>query len=313
MPTSPWESDYTNKHVDLQQLRTERSTSAPPLFFGAEDTVEGDSFIGSRMARGDDFDRLFDDRGGSARSLFLDAEAAKGRGRSTMDRSLSGLSPDFSSRGGSLDQFYIGESITRSRSAAPSFDGGMTLGPPPGLENRQTPLASNLSRDSYLDRDQSRLFHLGQRRPASTGVIGSESLGLGSTNGGAVRPAAKTLMDLIQEDFPPELNLGSFQSDYPRETYMERTRPSSPMPPQLRLQPTTPSEGAMGSSRNDDLSRSFDRFRISQMNEYGNMVSLFGQFDAVIARGTLEKAKLNLYRYDPNYRIRTDLFHSINQ
>ena len=175
-------------------------------------------------------------------SIFLDQKAPPGFASndfiSSTQNSYDPLSssiqrhfPDSSSGGGgggltgSFDRQTIGENLIRSRSAAPSFDGGFSMEPPPGLSRRETPLASNRSttstigNDSYLESsmDRSHILQLGQRRPASTGVIGGNqsssssavlhSLGLGGSGGGgsgAVRPAAKTLMDLIQEDFPPE-------------------------------------------------------------------------------------------------------------
>jgi hypothetical protein len=89
--------------------------------------------------------------------------------------------------------------------------------------------------------DRSHILQLGQRRPASTGVIGGiqssssavlHSLGLGGN--GAVRPAAKTLMDLIQEDFPPESPLDAgdlYGTDFQRDQAfaMERPRTTSPL------------------------------------------------------------------------------------
>ncbi|KAL3920220.1 MAG: hypothetical protein SGILL_003371, partial [Bacillariaceae sp.] len=155
----------------------------------------------------------------------------------------------------SLDRRAMGE--IRSHSAAPTFDGGLSMGPPPGLARRETPLVSNRSnarhnhiigggaKDSYLEpsMNRSHILQLGQRRPASTGVIGGsqtsssavlDSLGLGS-RGGAVRPAAKTLMDLIQEDFPPELSIETagdlYGNDFPRESAygIERPRTTSPL------------------------------------------------------------------------------------
>jgi hypothetical protein len=235
------------------------------------------------MVRNDDLNGFFESRdGGTARSLFLDSEARNGRSSvpASMDQALSGLSPDFGSRVGSLDQHSIGENIIRSRSAAPSLDGGLSLGPPPGLENSQSPLASHTSRDSYLDSDPSHLFHLGQRRPASTGMMGASqnssssvlrSLGLGSVNGGAVRPAAKTLMDLIQEDFPPE----SPVDDHPRggDTYLERPRTTPPMSQQTRGQLYAHAGDAFVNNGRDGLAEPSDRFQTSQWNPYGSRVS----------------------------------------
>jgi hypothetical protein len=248
------------------------------------------AYPGAGMVRNDDLNGLFESRnGGSARSLFLDYEATKGRSSvpASMDPALSGLSPHFGSRVGSLDQHSIGENIIRSRSAAPSLDGGLSLGPPPGLENSQTPHASNASHDSYLDSDRSHLFHLGQRRPASTGVMGTSqnssssvlqslgSLGLGSVNGGAVRPAAKTLMDLIQEDFPPESPVDVIQHDYPRggDTYLERPRTTPPMSQQTRGQLYAHPTDAFVNDGKDDLAEPSDRFQTRHWNPYGSRVS----------------------------------------
>jgi hypothetical protein len=95
-------------------------------------------------------------------------------------------------------------SFMRSQSAAP-------MGPPPGLSSRD-----QLNQGHYETGMQ-----LGQRRPASTGVIDEEhdasssvlaSLGFETASGGAgaVRPAPKTLMDLINEDIPSSEGLDSF-------------------------------------------------------------------------------------------------------
>lgn len=147
--------------------------------------------------------------------------------------------------------------MVRPRSANPSFDNRNSIGLPPGFTSRQeTPTHSNQSgavigtnaylEDPYMDRSQ--ILQLGQRRPASTGVIGDnqssssilDSLGLGpGASGKAVRPAAKTLMDLIQEDYPPENNtIGSralydsstpvFQSHHASGP-LERPRTTSPL------------------------------------------------------------------------------------
>jgi hypothetical protein len=162
-----------------------------------------------------------------------------------------------------LDRASTGENIIRSQSAAPSFDRGLSdrlgMGPPGfggrELGSRETPPVSNrtgtggggggggggdLSFLSESDEDRSRILQIGKRRPASTGVIGHtqssssavlNSLGLG---GGAVRPAAKTLMDLIQEDFPPEGGDMYSDSFSPSNAYMDRPRTTSPLSQQNR-------------------------------------------------------------------------------
>lgn len=114
-------------------------------------------------------------------------------------------------------------SMSRSQSAAPSFlQQSRGVGPPPGLSgDRSSSMgmgggshsrdmgASNTIDHYGLTRQQA-----GLRRPASAGLIGEEhdtssvlaSLGIESNSNsgaGAVRPAPKTLMDLIKEDTPP--------------------------------------------------------------------------------------------------------------
>ena len=173
----------------------------------------------------------------------------------------------FVNRGGQIirpqdHQQSIGETLVRPHSATPSFDNRNSIGLPPGFTSRQeTPPHSNQSgavigNNTYLDDpyvDRSQILQLGQRRPASTGVIGDSqssssvlnSLGLGIGGGKAVRPAAKTLMDLIQEDYPPEINsMGSralydgstpaFQSHLASRP-LERPRTTSPLSSQHHM------------------------------------------------------------------------------
>jgi hypothetical protein len=227
------------------------------------------SYLGSGLSDGN---TLFGRHSDAADSLFLDSGNDRGRpGASNSyeqpppgfssdmfsgaESSLSSSAPRHFKGGGassylgSMDRKMIGENIVRSHSAAPSLDGRLSLGPPPGLGSgsRETPLTSNRTNDSYLEStvDSSHIFQLGQRRPASTGVIGGHqnsssavlnSLGLCSTrnNGGAVRPAAKTLMDLIQEDFPPESPIEGdpyTTNGYPNreDSFLERPRTTSPL------------------------------------------------------------------------------------
>lgn len=128
---------------------------------------------------------------------------------------------------------FQGQQIPRSQSAAPLLlRESKSLGPPPGYD---------MNRFSVSD-EHSHLNE-GIQRSASTGVIGGRqktsssvlrSLGLdsGESDSGAVRPAAKTLMDLIQEDFPAspspvyktELQDGSYRMEY-------QPRPRTASPP----------------------------------------------------------------------------------
>ncbi len=177
--------------------------------------------------------------------------------------------PSFVERGGRIirtndHQQTIGETLVRPRSANPSFDNNNSIGIPPGFTSRQeTPPHSNQSGavigskiyfdDPYVDRSQ--ILQLGQRRPASTGVIGDNqssssvlnSLGLGTgSSSKAVRPAAKTLMDLIQEDYPPENNTIDsralydsstpiFQQSHLASRPLERPRTTSPLSSQHHM------------------------------------------------------------------------------
>eukprot|EP00529_Nitzschia_sp_RCC80_P008620 CAMPEP_0113483310 /NCGR_PEP_ID=MMETSP0014_2-20120614/23368_1 /TAXON_ID=2857 /ORGANISM="Nitzschia sp." /LENGTH=1146 /DNA_ID=CAMNT_0000376853 /DNA_START=282 /DNA_END=3722 /DNA_ORIENTATION=- /assembly_acc=CAM_ASM_000159 len=136
--------------------------------------------------------------------------------------------------------------------------------------------------DSYLESnlssDRSHILQLGQRRSASTGIIGDnhhvnisssvlESLGLGDTSrsgdgggrashsgggtggrtrtppqAGAVRPAPKNIMDLIQEDYPPESPLDAqvdvYGQDYNRDLGfgLDRPRTTSPTSSSINYQ-----------------------------------------------------------------------------
>jgi hypothetical protein len=191
---------------------------------------------------------------------------------------------------GSLDRQHVGENLVRSQSAAPSFDGGLSMGPPPGLAQRETPLVSNrssngpaslLAPDSYLESslDRSYILQLGQRRPASTGVIdGSQtssssvlsSLGFG-TGIGAVRPAAKTLMDLIQEDFPPEspgFGTGDFYgSSFQRESAYALDRPRTTSPLSSQYNSLRPDQYIHSERDGGELLASLESLRLEVGNE----------------------------------------------
>lgn len=121
------------------------------------------------------------------------------------------------------------EHMVRSRSAAPSLLDRSTLGPPPGLGINSN---SEDAFSSHFGRSQTRghIMEIGQRRSASTGVLSDpetysvlSSLGLDMSSdrrdSGAVRPAPKTLMDLIQEDIPNDQIHSRPQTAAP---YMER-------------------------------------------------------------------------------------------
>lgn len=94
----------------------------------------------------------------------------------------------------------LGTGISRSQSAAPSSSDRSHLGPPPGLVE--------FTDDSFSSSSSSRQFNNqwgnGIRRPASAGGLSSASVISSSSIGATLRPAAKTLMDLIQEDSTPD-------------------------------------------------------------------------------------------------------------
>ena len=123
-----------------------------------------------------------------------------------------------------------GAELIRSQSAAPSFHGRSPLFPPPGLadikESQPAPTPSTV--DSYSTSSHSNsgshnfesavdrgadIMQLGQRRPASTGVIGNTGLYAQSGGiGGALRQT-NGLMDLIQEDDVPSNHRGDIQQN----------------------------------------------------------------------------------------------------
>jgi Pumilio-family RNA binding repeat len=127
------------------------------------------------------------------------------------------------------DNRRIDEQMVRSRSAAPSMLGRSSLMPPPGLgmssHNGEAP--SSLFGNAPT---RNNIMEMGQRRAASTGLLGEydpdsysvlSSLGREFDHGGsgAVRPAPKTLMDLIQEDIPNDHVISRPQTAAP---YLER-------------------------------------------------------------------------------------------
>lgn len=114
------------------------------------------------------------------------------------------LDPRSSLTTGSKKQFGIDplDGLIRSQSAAPSLHGGRaSLGPPPGMQ------AMSSAADSFASR--------GLQRPASTGGAARSAL----------RPSAKTLMDLIQEDFPNE-SYSQDQDDVPERAMSGRASQS---------------------------------------------------------------------------------------
>jgi pumilio RNA-binding family len=146
---------------------------------------------------------------GGGRSISLSSNSSNGH---TLSRPLS------ASGDGALYHDFLdpnsdspGAGLQRSQSAAPSLR-SLSVGPPPGL-----PLQHSSQSDSFGT-------HLGIRRPASV----ASNVFFGS---GPVRPAAKTLMDLIQEDIPPEYDQKSTASSfsgiavpaYPHELHKPRS------------------------------------------------------------------------------------------
>jgi pumilio RNA-binding family len=272
----PWEIDQRNNRQDVAESlkEFERSTSAPPpetsLLFGSrKDTDEIVSFD-STLSPGflADTERLniedpqhqqyrhnhltnYQAIPSSVNNNYPFPSPVSPSGKLTYARDEIIRSQDHHQ--------MIGETLIRPHSATPIFDSRLSVGLPPGFVSRQeTPPHSNQSsvtirsnvyvEDQYADRSQ--IFQLGQRRPASTGVIGDSqsssssialnSLGLGTTiSGKAARPTAKTLMDLIQEDLPREtlpIESGSLYDDsipifHQKSTSraLERPRTTSPL------------------------------------------------------------------------------------
>jgi len=120
-----------------------------------------------------------------------------------------------------------GAELIRSQSAAPTFHGRSLLYPPPGLaeikESQLTPAtvdsystgshsnngSINNTSESAVDHRHADIMQLGQRRPASTGVIGlhpSPGTGAGHRLNG--------LMDLMQEDDVSSNSRSGMQQQY---------------------------------------------------------------------------------------------------
>jgi len=95
----------------------------------------------------------------------------------------------------------MSQGLVRSQSAAPAvLQRTSPLAAPPGLSNSASSSYSSGQTDSTFPGP----IQLGRRRAASTGLIG-----VGMQQHPAFRPSAKTLMDLIQEDYPENDSLGA--------------------------------------------------------------------------------------------------------
>lgn len=270
---SPWETDQRNNRYDAaENLKGyERSTSAPPpetsLLFGSRNDGNGnaglDSVLGSSFLP--DADGLHSGSTDIPHHQQHHYHQTSHLATPGFANAPLASNAKFINRGGQIigtndHQKTIGESLVRPHSATPSFESRLPIGLPPGFASRQeTPPHSNQSgaaigsnvylEDPYMDRSQ--ILQLGQRRPASTGVIGENqssssstvlnSLGLGIGIGGKpVRPATKTLMDLIQEDYPregqPIIDSGTMYDDstpvfqsHHKSHPLERPRTTSPL------------------------------------------------------------------------------------
>uniref|UniRef100_A0A7S3P6Q3 PUM-HD domain-containing protein n=1 Tax=Amphora coffeiformis TaxID=265554 RepID=A0A7S3P6Q3_9STRA len=117
--------------------------------------------------------------------------------------------------GGSLLSNSLGLGLQRSHSAAPSFassreNNGVSspnhssLGPPPGLPR----LSEEIPRPASAGLLDPHSYGGGGGGGGTSAPVAKRPMGSGSNVAapGALRPAAKTLMDLIQEDMPAEEN-----------------------------------------------------------------------------------------------------------
>ena len=186
--------------------------------------------------------------------------------------------------------------MPRSQSAAPTLRETKSLGPPPGYDMNRT------------NANGVHNMNAGLQRSASTGVIGGRqknsssvlrSLGLDSEGEeadlGAVRPAPKTLMDLIQEDFPTSPS-PMYSAQQQEDAYRERPRTASPpshynragnshyeMEQQERLAQRSNSRYGMENreqvrySQRDEISNfthSMDRMRVNTREAYAVSIAL---------------------------------------
>lgn len=118
--------------------------------------------------------------------------------------------------------------MPRSHSAAPTLRESKSLGPPPGYEMNRTNASDVHNATAGLQRSASTGV-IGGRQKTSSSVLRSLMLDSeGDEPGlGAVRPAPKTLMDLIQEDFPTSPS-PIYSAQQRESTYHERPRTASP-------------------------------------------------------------------------------------
>lgn len=113
-----------------------------------------------------------------------------------------------------FDFSRLGSTLTRSRSAQPSTMHEQSMfRPPPGLTSTSGHLSAGT--DAFGTASIGR----GLQRPASTGVLSGR-------HDSILRPASKTLMDLIQEDYPEDNPRGSHRYDGGKECFDRR--PNSP-------------------------------------------------------------------------------------
>jgi len=266
---SPWNvSQHNNRHDAAgNSKRYERSTSAPPpetsLLSGSRNDINGKpsvyDILGSTFLPNEEELHI----GSAEVSRHLQCDHYNQTNHAIMPtyaRNILQLTSPLISNKAHVDRGSqvlraqehhqtIGETLVRPHSATPSFDNKTRVGLPPGFTNRQeTPPHSNQSgsiigsnirlEEPYLDRSQ--ISQLGQRRPASTGVIGDNqgsssttvlnSLGLSiGLNNKNVRPATKSLMDLIQEDCPRESQIDSGSLCNGSKPVFERLPASHPL------------------------------------------------------------------------------------
>jgi len=129
--------------------------------------------------------------------------SASGASNSSSDGGGGGSGLGSSGFGGpsGLAHLGLGNGLVRSQSAAPTLHGSTNLGPPPGLSLNQS--------DSFVQQAPRAPLPLLTRRSASAGILDANHQ---QHQQHALRPAAKTLMDLIQEDYPIDPRLSEEES-----------------------------------------------------------------------------------------------------
>lgn len=149
----------------------------------------------------------------------------------------------------SFDFSRLGSTLTRSRSAQPSSMHDQSMfRPPPGLTSSDQ---LSIGNDTF---SSASTIGRGLQRPASTGVLSGRQESI-------LRPASKTLMDLIQEDYPEDNQRASNRYDEETQVYDRRSN----SPAITSLSPSRQHDGGLVSN--------YEQTNTEHRNERHNAIS----------------------------------------